>query len=99
MPKFVQIVEFESKNIDEHMKIDKEWEAAAQGQSLGSRSMVCADRDNPGRYFVIVEFPSYEDAQKNNELPVTQEFSQRHAAVDDTEPRFVNLDVITEADW
>ena len=99
MAKFVQIVEFDSDKIDEHIKIDEAWADAAEGQSFANHSMVCADRDNPGRYFVIIEFPSYEDAQKNNELPVTKEFSERHAQVDSGTPRFVNLDVIKEADW
>ena len=35
------------------------------------------DRDDPTHYFTVVEFPSFEDAMKNSELPETQELSQK----------------------
>ena len=67
--KFVQIIEMNTKKIEEIQKLDKEWEAATEGKRTATRALVCKDRDNADRYFVIVEFPSYEDAQKNNDLP------------------------------
>jgi hypothetical protein len=57
---------------------------------------VCEDRDNPGRYFNIVFFDSYEDAMENSDLPVTQEFSQRMMALGDGPPSFYNLEVVED---
>ena len=74
---FVQIIEYRTSKIDEMRKVGEEWEAAAGGQSRARRRVMCADRDNPGRYVNVVFFDSYEEAMENSELPVTQEYSQR----------------------
>jgi len=94
--KFVQIIEFNTKNIDEIQKLDEEYEAATKGRSTNGRALVCKDRDNADRYYVIVEFPSWDEAQKNNELPETQEFAKKQMALVDGPPTFYNLDVIDE---
>jgi uncharacterized protein (DUF1330 family) len=96
MAKFIQIIEFESDKIDESIALDHEYLAATEGKRTAAHGMTCADRDNPGRYFVIVEFPSYEAAQKNNEMPETQEFAQKQMKLAKGEPKFYNLDVIDE---
>jgi hypothetical protein len=69
---FIQIIEMTTSKIDEIKKLDLEYEAATEGKSTVTRALVCADRDAPNKYFVIVEFPSYEAAMKNSELPETQ---------------------------
>jgi quinol monooxygenase YgiN len=94
--KFVQIIEMKTKKIDEIQKLDQEWEAATEGKRTAERAVICQDRDDPERYFVVVQFPSYEAAQQNNELPETQEFAQKQMAFADGPPKFYNLDVIDE---
>ncbi|MCU1426491.1 MAG: hypothetical protein JWL83_491 [Actinomycetia bacterium] len=93
---FVQIIEFATSKIDDMQKVGEEWEAAAGADRRAGRRVMCADRDNPGRYFNIVFFDSYEDAMKNSNLPVTQEFSQKMMALGDGPPSFHNLDVIDD---
>jgi len=90
---FVQIIEFKTSKIDEIREVGDAWEAAAGGDSKARRRVMCEDRDNPGRYFNIVFFDSYEDAMANSDLPVTQEFSQKMMALGDGPPTFYNLDV------
>jgi quinol monooxygenase YgiN len=94
--KFVQIIEMKTKKIDEIQKLADEYDQATEGRATDTRALVCKDRDNADRYFVIVEFPSWEDAQKNNDLPETQEFAQKQMALVDGPPTFYNLDVIDE---
>ena len=94
--KYVQIIQFETKKMDEVQKLDKEWEAKTEGKRTVEHVLVCKDRDNPDRYFVIAEFPSYEAAQKNDALPETQEMAQKQMALADGPPTFYNLDVIDE---
>jgi hypothetical protein len=93
---FVQIIEFKTSKIDEVQKVGEEWEAAAGSDRQARRRVLCEDRDNPGRYFNIVFFDSYESAMQNSNLPVTQEFSQKMMALGDGPPNFHNLDVIDE---
>ena len=93
---FVQIIEFRTSKYDEMRKVGDEWEAAVAGDSRARRRVMCQDRDNPGRYFNIVFFDSYESAMENSNLPTTAEFSQRMMALGDGPPIFYNLDVIED---
>ena len=54
---------------------------------------VTRDRDNPNRYFTIVEFPSYEVAMENSARPETDKFARALAARCTSGPKFYNLDV------
>ena len=93
---FVQIIEFKTADFDAMKKMGDEWEAAAGEGRRSERRVLCEDRDNPGRYFNIVFFESYEAAMENSNLPATQEFSGKMAALTDGQPTFFNLDVIED---
>jgi len=95
---FVQIIEFRSSRIDEMRKVGDEWEAAVGSDSKARRRVMCQDRDDPGRYFNVVFFDSYDDAMENSDLPVTQEFSQKMMALADGPPTFYNLDVVEDVE-
>jgi hypothetical protein len=92
---FVQIIEFRTDKIDEMRKIGDQWEAAAGSGRTARRRLLCQDRDNPGRYFNVVFFDSYDSAMENSRLPMTQDFSQRMAALTGGST-FYNLDVIED---
>jgi quinol monooxygenase YgiN len=96
MAKFMQIIEFETDKIDEIQALDEEWQKATEGKRTATRAIITADKDKPGTYLVIVEFPSYEDAQKNNELPATAEFASKQAALTKGESKFRNLEVVDD---
>ena len=93
---FVQIIEFRTSKEDELRKLGDEWEAAAAGQSKVVRRTICRDRNDPTRYFNIVEFASYEEAMENSALPVTAEFAGKMMALADGEPTFHDLDVVDQ---
>jgi hypothetical protein len=93
---FVQVIEFRTSKIDDVRKVGEEWEAAAGANAKARRRVLTEDRDNPGHYFNIVFFDSYDDAMENSKLPVTQEFSQKMMALGDGEPTFHNLDVVDD---
>jgi quinol monooxygenase YgiN len=93
---FVQIIEFQTSRVDEMKMLGDEWEAGAAASRTARRRVLCQDRDNPGRYFNIVFFDSYESAMENSNNPVTQEFAQKMMALADGAPTFHNLDVVDE---
>ena len=95
---FIQVIEFKTSKVDEMLKLGNEWEAAASDNVTARRRVLCEDRDNPGNYFNIVFFDSYEAAMANSELPATQEFSQRMMALGDGPPTFHNLDVVEDVE-
>ena len=93
---FVQIIEFRTERMDEMRKVGEEWETAAGDEGRAGRRILCQDRDQPGRFFNLVFFESYEEAMKNSELPVTQEYSAKMATLVDGAPTFYNLDVVED---
>jgi len=93
MAGFVQIIEFRSSRIDELKALSDEFSNRRDGATF-IRGVVTADRDQPGVYRTIVEFPSYEEAMANSQRPETAEFAGRMAALCDGPPTFHNLDVI-----
>jgi len=92
---FIQIIEYQTDQPDavealgERMRTDME---AAGDAPRFTRIVRAADRDRPGTYFTIVEFPSYEAAVQNNEDPRTQEFSAEMMRLSKGAPRFYNLE-------
>src|SRR5215211_8728976 len=93
---FVQIIEFHSSKIDEMRALGDEWHERTAGDRKARRVLVCGDRDDPGRFFNIVFFDSYEEAMENSELPATQELSAKMMALGDGPPTFYNLDVVDD---
>jgi hypothetical protein len=93
---FVQIIEFRTNKIDEMRKLEDEWDRRAGSDTTAKRGVLCEDRDNPGRFFQVVFFDSYDSAMKNSELPVTQEFAKKMGALAEGPPTFYNLNVVDD---
>ncbi len=91
---FVQIIEFRTSRFEELDALMDDWLAKTEGVRKTTRSTQTRDRDLPDTYLQIVEFPSYEVAMANSELPETSEFAQRLAALCEGPPTFRNLDVL-----
>ena len=97
---FIQIIEFRTDKLDEMRKLDDEWKERAKSEgATARRGILCADRDDQGRYFQVVFFDSFEDAEKNSNLAVTQEFAGKMMALGQGEPTFHNLDVVEDLDY
>jgi hypothetical protein len=90
---FVQVIEFTTTRFDEVEALMNEWVTKTQGKRMARRSTLTADRDKPDTYLELVEFPSYEDAMVNSNLPETGEFAERMAKLCNGPAIFRNLDV------
>ena len=90
---FVQVIEFRTSHFDEMRVVAEEWETATEGKRTACRRVLCRDRDDPGRYFNIVFFDSFEDAMANSALPETDALSSKMMGFADGPPTFYNLDV------
>jgi hypothetical protein len=91
--KFIQIIEFTTSRADEMDAMLDEWLEKTQGKRTATRGVEARDRDRPNTYVQIIEFPSFEDAMANSELPETAEVAARLAELCDGPPTFRNLDV------
>jgi len=90
---FVQIMEFRTSRVDELRRHVEEWEQQTEGRRRARRSVLCHDRENPGRYFNVVFFDSYDDAMANSALPETDALAKTLRDLADGAPAFYNLDV------
>jgi hypothetical protein len=93
---FVQIIEFQSGNIDAMQEVAERWEKASAGKRTAGRRLLCRDHQNANRYFNVVFFDSYESAMQNSNLPETQQFSQEMMKFADGPPTFYDLDVVDD---
>jgi len=90
---FVQIIEFETARPDEVEALVDEWRAKTEGSRTAQRGTLTRDRDRPNTYVQIVEFPSFEAAMTNSQLPETADLSERIRELCDGPMIFRNLDV------
>jgi hypothetical protein len=93
---FVQIMKMTSSKFDELEAAHEDWLKETEGQRTVTRELVCANRDKPGEYWIVVEFPSYDDAMKNNELPATARIAEKMLSLCDGPPEFLNLDLVRQ---
>jgi len=89
----MQVIELTTTRPDEVEALVSEWRAQTAGRRTAQRGTFTKDRDRPNVYVQIVEFPSYEDAMANSELPETASFAERLAQLCDGPMEFRNLDV------
>lgn len=93
---FIQIIEYKTSKFDELSAALDGWLAATEGKRAATRGVQTKDRDIANTYVEIVEFPSYEDAMANSNLPETGEFAAKIASLCDSPPSFRNLEVLRD---
>ena len=94
MAGFVQIIQYKSSKHDDMQKVVDKFREQTAGRRTTARGMDCSDRDNAGQFMTIVEFPSYDAAMKNNNLPETEALSAEMMKLADGPPTFYNLDIV-----
>jgi hypothetical protein len=98
MAGYVQIIEYRTSKPDEVAALMEDFRAKREAEGDGptpTRGITCADRDESGRYFAIVEFESYEAAMENSQRADTTEMSEKMMELCDGPGTFYNLDVVS----
>jgi quinol monooxygenase YgiN len=93
MAGFIQLIEYETNDVEAVQKAILKFREEHPGVMTFTTSRVAEDRDKPGTYISIVEFPSYEEAMKQSNHPALSEFVQSMGPELMTNQRFRNLDV------
>jgi hypothetical protein len=96
---FMQIIEFRTKNVDEIRSGGEQYEKALAGRHKVRHRLVAEDRDDPGRYFLMAFFDSYEDAMENSAMPETDALSKKMASLVEGAPSFYNLNIVEERNF
>ncbi len=95
MPEFIQIVTYESDDIDGVINAANSV-PVPDDVPKPSSVVVVRDRDRPGHYATILRFDSYEDAMKHSESDATRERIANIGPLMKGETAFYNLDVLDE---
>ncbi|GAA2741635.1 ester cyclase [Kitasatospora cinereorecta] len=93
---FVQIVDCKTDQVDALNSLMDTWVEQTKGRRTAARSIVGTDRENLRHVVEIVEFPSYEEAMRNSDLPETDRVFREMVALCDEPPTFTNLDVVRD---
>ncbi|MFB9556498.1 ester cyclase [Streptomyces roseoviridis] len=93
---FVQVIDCRTSRADELNRLMDAWVEATQGKRTATHSIMGRDRADSTHVVEIVEFPSYEEAMKNSNLPETDRIFREMVALCDGEPSFTDLDVMRD---
>ncbi|MFI2431308.1 ester cyclase [Streptomyces sp. NPDC018693] len=93
---FVQLIDCKTSNVDHLNRLMDDWVEATQGKRTATHSIVGRDRQDSTHVVEIVEFPSYEEAMKNSNLPETNRIFEELVAACDETPKFTDLDVVRD---
>ncbi|HWC38915.1 MAG TPA: hypothetical protein VG476_10315 [Acidimicrobiales bacterium] len=96
--RFMQIIEMQTTRRDEVQALIDEWRTTTAGRRTAQRALTGRDHDQNDVYLMVVEFPSYEAAMTNSDLPETRELAERLAKLCDAPPTFRNFDIIRQDD-
>lgn len=93
---FVQVIDYETTRFDEMNALIDRYAEQAAGRRTVTHTLIGKDRDAQTHYVDLVEFPSYEEAMRNSQLPETDRMFQEMVALCDGMPKFMNLDVVRD---
>lgn len=95
MAEYIQIVEYESDDIDAVIKAANSV-PVPDDVPKPSTVIVVRDRDRPGTYATILRFNSYEEAMRHSESDATHERIAKLGSLMKGSTRFYNLDILDE---
>ncbi|KOV59445.1 ester cyclase [Streptomyces sp. MMG1121] len=93
---FVQLIECRTSRLDEMNRLMDDWVAQTKGKRTATHALVGKDRSDAEHIVEVVEFPSYEEAMRNSNLPETDTVFQGILALCDEMPTFTDLDVVRD---
>ncbi|MBC2904757.1 ester cyclase [Streptomyces sp. PSKA01] len=93
---FVQLIDCKTSNVDQLNRLMDSWVEATQGKRTATHSIVGRDRSDSAHVVEIVEFPSYEEAMQNSNLPETNRIFEELVAACEETPTFTDLDVVRD---
>jgi len=91
---FVQAIEFDADSVEDWDTITDRFVAALGDRRRTRWSVVCIDRERPGRHIALIEFPDHAAAAANSAQPETTQWFKEFQAMCTGEPSFRNLDVV-----
>lgn len=93
---FVQIIDCRTSRFDDVNRLMDTWVEQTRGKRTATHAVVGKDHSDASHFIEIVEFPSYEEAMRNSNLPETDKIFREMVALCDEMPTFTDLDVVRD---
>ncbi|MFI9153860.1 ester cyclase [Streptomyces sp. NPDC053367] len=93
---FVQLIDCKTSRFDEMNRLMDTWVEQTRGKRTATHNVIGKDRSDASHYIEIVEFPSYEEAMRNSNLPETDRIFRDMVALCDEMPTFTDLEVVRD---
>ncbi|THA24930.1 ester cyclase [Streptomyces sp. RKND-216] len=93
---FLQLIDCRTDRFEEMNRLMDTWAEQTRGKRTATHEVVGRDRSDGAHFVEIVEFPSYEEAMRNSELPETDRVFREMVALCDGMPTFTDLDVVRD---
>ncbi|UUU24428.1 ester cyclase [Streptomyces sp. DSM 40750] len=93
---FMQLIDCRTNRFDEMNRLMDTWVEQTKGKRTATHNVIGKDRSDGSHFVEIVEFPSYEEAMRNSNLPETDRIFQEMVALCDETPTFTDLDVVRD---
>ncbi|GAA3120540.1 hypothetical protein GCM10010521_04890 [Streptomyces rameus] len=93
---FVQLIDCRTSRLDEMNRLMDDWVQQTKGTRTATHAVVGTDRSDASHVVEVVEFPSYEEAMRNSNLPETDRIFRGLLALCDGMPTFTDLDVVRD---
>lgn len=93
---FIQLIDCRTDRFEEMDRLMDEWAEQTRGKRTATHELIGRDRSDGAHYIEIVEFPSYEEAMRNSQLPETDRNFQEMVSLCDGMPAFMDLDVVRD---
>ncbi|MDF2269092.1 ester cyclase [Streptomyces coacervatus] len=93
---FVQIIDCKTSRFDDINRLMDTWVEQTKGKRTATHAVVGKDHSDASHFIEIVEFPSYEEAMRNSNLPETDKIFREMVALCDEMPTFTDLDVVRD---
>jgi predicted ester cyclase len=93
---FVQLIECKTGRVDEMNRLMDTWVEQTKGKRTATHAIVGRDMSDATHIVEMVEFPSYDEAQRNSSLPETNRIFEEMVALCDEPPTFTDLDVLRD---
>ncbi|MFJ1973208.1 ester cyclase [Streptomyces sp. NPDC087903] len=93
---FVQLIDCRTSRFDEMNRLMDTWVEQTKGKRTATHSVIGKDLSDSSHFVEIVEFPSYEEAMRNSNLPETDKIFREMVALCDEMPTFTDLEVVRD---
>ena len=98
MPRFTQIIDFHTDDIDEMMRLDREYLAKVDRGGLFGRGQTIRDSNDPTHYFVVLEYESLEQARASQDTEESHWLAEAVAPLIKGEAIYYGCDVVSHSD-